>query len=181
MNRNKLNKTGYIYIGLILFWSVAVIIIGLSALPLNPLSLKYVNKINIFSIVPEGWGFFTKNPREPQYYLYKKTAPDKFELITVSSSDKTNYFGLKRTSRVINSELFEILRQINDSLWQKNGGSEASIDLHCDNNISVQNLSKSPNLKGLYTVISQERIPWAWSSSYKSIVMPYRKINILIK
>ena len=51
------------FVGLVLFWSILLSLVAISGLPYNPLSMSLRIELGIRSVLPEGWGFFTKDPR----------------------------------------------------------------------------------------------------------------------
>ena len=180
MKYRKFHKIAWFYLLLIVLWTIVISFIGLSSLPLNPLSLQYSHQVNISSILPEGWGFFTRNAREPSFLLYQKTF-NQYTRVNKTTSDKSYWFGLLRYSRAVNSELISLLPQIPDSSWQYIKETGDSLDMRSDSTITVHNSTRHAILSGEYLMVSQERLPWAWSKRYRGIVMPYRKINILVK
>ena len=54
---------------LILCWGMFAFFILISALK-SQLLLNEKTKETLVKIFPEGWGFFTKNPKDPEYKIY---------------------------------------------------------------------------------------------------------------
>ena len=165
---------------LTIFWTIIMAYITLAAVPLNPISMNFENKMNILSVVPEGWGFFTRNPREPALYMYYRKSPNSgYTLLNSPLSSPENGFGISRRMRKINIELFAILSTVKDSSWQR--GNENAIDLSCDSTLSVKGIFDNSTLRGTFLLIKQERLPWAWARQRQQIIMPYKKIILDIK
>lgn len=149
----------------------------------NPIKLNINLENKLFTFVPQGWAFFTRNPREAQIVIYQKTADNRFEEISQRHSSHNNLFGLKRKASKILSELQFIKREINDSLYQNTMWSYqekiySKVPLEV---VSVQNQMEDQILCGEYIVIYQKTVPWAWSRSLYRIKMPTKiiRLNIL--
>ena len=159
------------------FWSVVLLCITLAAVPLNPISLSFDSKMNILSVVPEGWGFFTRNPREPSVHAYKRNE-NRLTLVNKPMSDPDYWFGLSRKSRKINMELMGKIRSIPDSVWQQ--GRPDVMDTSCDSVYKMSRRNLKPLLLGEYLVIRQNRLPWAWAGGRQMPLMPYQKVLLII-
>ncbi len=149
----------------------------------NPVKLNINLENKLFTFVPQGWAFFTRNPREAQIVIYKKNSDNRFEEISQRHSSYQNIFGLNRTASKVMSELQFVKRQINDSLykntmWSYQRGLYSKVAM---NAIPVQNQMKDPILCGEYVVVYQKAIPWAWSRSLNRIKMPAKIIRLNIK
>ncbi len=152
------------------FWLIIVLYIALAAIPFNPLSLPTSKSVHIISLVPEGWGFFTRNPKETNVILYKKNG-DKWKIWTKSNGDPSFLFGLSRKNRKIVSETISILGKLPDSSWIQN--REGKINFNIPKVVSVKNDTPNQLLSGKFIIVKQDPIPWSWSKEYKHISMPY--------
>ncbi len=173
---NKCNKNILVYlipcvfVGTVIFYSL------LSSLEYNPLSLSHKESKLVFTLMPQGWGFFTRNPRELQTLIYHKTE-NGYELVNKSGSEPEYLFGLSRVSRRKNIEFGQIFSNIPDSLWIDCPSKMISdCDPKATHNFSNQYLN--PICVGDFLLISQEPIPWAWSKSYYDIKMPFKYCKI---
>lgn len=149
----------------------------------NPIKLNINLENKLFTFVPQGWAFFTRNPREAQIIIYQKKSDNRFEEISQRHSSYHNIFGLKRTASKVMSELQFVKRKINDSLYQNTMWSYqrelySKVSLE---SITVQNQIKDPILCGEYLVVYQKAVPWAWSRSLDRIKMPAKIIRLNIK
>src|SRR4030095_4783202 len=104
-----------VWIGILVY---VIYKVTLSALPYSPLSPGIKEKTSIMAIIPEGWGFFTRNPRETDLYLY--FLKDKHWVMNPNApiSSCRNSFGLNRLPRAQSVELGMILSKINDTCWK---------------------------------------------------------------
>lgn len=150
----------------------------ISSTTFNPLTMDYQKSKLIFAIIPEGWGFFTRDAREPRTLIYKKK-DDELVLINDSGASPKYLFGLSRKTRRQNIELGQLVGQIPDSIWVA-CPSKRWKDCEPSYTHLVSDPFKHPVLEGEYIIIKQNPVPWAWSKSYNDIKMPFELSKILI-
>ena len=75
-----------------------------------PVSAEEKNVIKFF--FPQGWGFFTKDPREDKYKLYKLIAGNSPKLINYKITSIENLLGLSRKGNRICIEMIRIQNQL---------------------------------------------------------------------
>jgi antimicrobial peptide system SdpA family protein len=182
MKRNiKLVSFTFIVCGI---WLVFIVYITIAFLPFNPLSTGKTMKSKLLNFVPQGWAFFTKNPRLPQTFIYQKKGST-LECLTDGNGGMNVFFGADRTLRYKNGlEVSYLLKKVDNSCW-----TECKIDLlkFVNSNdlitVNIDNDLDCKSLIGEFYVQKIEPIPWAWSRSESSIIMPSTviKINILPK
>ena len=174
----SLKPTAKTVIGLSIFWVVIIFYIGMASVPFNPLSIPKIKNIDIALLIPEGWGFFTKNPKESTIVFFTKNTRSQWITFTKSNSDKEFLYGLSRKNRRILAESSNILKSINDTCWLKR--ESEVLNFSTLQTLLVKNSFKKPIIKGDFIVVKQERLPWAWSRNYLSINMPYEIIRIQV-
>lgn len=142
----------------------------------NTMSSKLEAKQAIFTIIPQGWAFFTRNPREGQTLLYK-IEDNKI----VNANFKHNSFkykmGLDRSCTKVYTELGFIKEKVpSDAFipleWNYQVEKLNNVSLESMKPFTVKNALKDPILNGKYLLVIQEPIPWAWSSNIEKIKMP---------
>ncbi len=79
----------------------------LSALPKNPLTPKKDITIYISQIWPQGWGFFSKSPKEEYLNVYKSNGDPSVQWPNMKLS---NLFGINRAGRAQGTEIGLIFR-----------------------------------------------------------------------
>ncbi|QTY27747.1 SdpA family antimicrobial peptide system protein [Flavobacterium sp. CS20] len=148
----------------------------------NPIKLNIDLEHKIFTFVPQGWAFFTRNPREAQIIIYKKEN-EQISEIAQRHSAYQNLFGLNRKASKIMSELQFIKNGLNDSLFDntKWNYQEKIYNKIPTKPICVKNQMEEPILCGNYIIVFQKTIPWAWSKSIEKIEMPAKIINLNIE
>jgi antimicrobial peptide system SdpA family protein len=89
-------------------------------LPPDPLSLPLEPQVRdiVQSVLPEGWNFFTRNPRESRLYAL---APDRngqwSSAMKGPNAEPANMFGGNRMARAQGVELGLLVRQVPASGW----------------------------------------------------------------
>jgi len=162
----------------IILCSIAVIYIALASIPYNPFSLSYSHKSSIFILAPQGWGFFTRDAREEETYLYKKVK-NKWMPFDKSFSSSSYFFGASRMGRKVIFEESSVSEKLDDSLYWVNA-EYAGIDTDGFEKaklLTIKNESVQPLIIGEFIMVRKRNVPWAWSSQYKSIVMPYKYVH----
>lgn len=145
----------------------------------NPLSIDYKQQTNIRTLIPQGWAFFTRNPREKVLLFYKKQ-DKKYLLVNSSGSSYDKLFGLSRLSRRQNIELGNLAAQLNTvKNW-----------VECENNLPTSCIPDSVNkvytqfnqatIIGEYLVRLVEPIPWAWSKLMDEEQRTSKVLKILV-
>lgn len=159
-------------------------ILFINTMQYNTLSEKFENKKIVFSLFPQGWAFFTRNPREGQVILYQKNN-GKFVEVPFKHNNYRYAFGLNRTCTKVYTELGYIRKNINDSSFKaiEWNYQEKIFTNKLDNleTITLQNPLKNGILNGKYLLVIQEPIPWAWSKNAKRIKMPALAVFLNIK
>lgn len=171
------------FVSIVIFWALLLHKLVSSSMPYNSLTPQLYNKENRFfkSIFPEGFSFFTRNPREPQVIIY--TRDDQKEVIERSNSI-TYYFGFSRYGRALSIELSTIWETVRHQKWLDCYiGNEQCFNDKILPFYVIENSSPSPLLCGEYYLKIVEPIPWAWAQSFKknNKTMPCKAIRLSIK
>ena len=155
---------------------VLVYILVLSVFDQNNLIINYQFKKSLNKLFPEGWGFFTKNPREENVTLFRVHDDQTLEKVTIKNSSADNWFGLSRKSRKIGAELSIVLTQVPDSAWEEHINPETPVcqgqDVEISSNKMVTTLKP-----GKYLVVKKEVLPWAWIDAIDPESEKYKSIN----
>lgn len=146
----------------------------------NPVRLSYTSVQELYSVFPQGWAFFTRNPKEEVLQLYQL---DQGKLLLVNNSTSLSFkdfFGFKRRTRKVSAELAEIIKKVPVKSWKEYRGREVSEVLKSLMlSDTVPNVFEEKLLTGEYIVYRSKRVPWAWSKS--SVKLPYRAVKIYVK
>ena len=153
------------------------ITVAVAAMPFNTLNLSDDLRSTVMSLIPEGWGFFTKNPRDPEIQV-AVLHNGRLEKLNIVSSFEAKYaFGFNRLSRAQGLELDNLLGQLQTSgLWH-DCQQKASV---CAQSLSVQkrllNSAAFPTLCGDLVLFERRPVPWAYRNMNPN--MPSRLIRV---
>ena len=170
------------FVTVALFWAVIIFNSAVSALPFNPLSGSKVEAIKYSLVLPQGWAFFTRSPREDQYYAYKMKGGELKSILHTNSSYK-NAFGLTRNVRKRGVEMGGLIEQLTHKTWLKcpDGVLKDCITTN-DSIATIQliNTAHHPTYCGEVWLERKPIVPWAWSRAENPVNMPseFIKINV---
>nr|WP_299067881.1 SdpA family antimicrobial peptide system protein [uncultured Allomuricauda sp.] len=124
----------------------------------------------IKAFVPEGWGFFTRDPQEEKLIIFKILPDCSLKEIEFSVDSKENLFGFSRKLRKRNFEYTKVLQYIPADAWADFFGKRENIKANCKRKPLVINLKKDDYflLKDSKLLLYRYRIvPWEWSNLTK--------------
>jgi antimicrobial peptide system SdpA family protein len=160
------------------FWFLIFITLFTWYLPGSVLKVDTFFSSKIINLLPQGWGFFTKEPKEQLFDAYKIQNGNLIQL-SIKNASRENYFGFSRKSRFIGFEISKISAKINHESWVQSKG-----------NIKIPKSFKIQYVRGnfryfkrnnLYILIKTNPIPWAWASYSQEPVRPFEYVIISIK
>jgi len=147
----------------------------------NPVHPPMAARIVQLSLMPEGWGFFTRNPREPARVAYAITARGLIKL-TFANTSLRNLLGISRSARACDAELAALLVPILKPSWSKCTGDPEDFSNWVKlRSLTVKNWSGTQFIGGDILVIERPPIPWAWSSSHSRVFMPSRLVRLHVE
>ena len=124
---------------------------------------------------PQGWGFFTKSPRESKIDVYKKKKK-KWEKITFKNASKENVFGFSRKSRIVFMETMIINQKIKEKDWKEYKGIE---NLNIPTEIfEIDNANLNYLKNEEFILIKSKTLPWSWKADLDKKFIPYQIIHI---
>lgn len=160
------------------FWLLVISYVFVGFVPESPFQKPISVKQNLITISPQGWAFFTRNPREAIDQIYIKSG-EEWKYHTFTNSSLRNFFGIKRSARAQNVELAYLFSSLSNEEWV----NCATVADECVKNktievVEVENNSKLQTLCGELLIVRKEPVPWAWSQSMKIIDMPSNIVRI---
>lgn len=138
-------------------------------------------RANAIRLVPQGWAFFTRDPRERVEYVYEQQQGEwvvdgRFYAGTRSWGD------LLKRNRLIHVELAQVLSEVPDSSWKQCGKALSKcVKERTYERVTVDNETALQDFCGEYMVERRERIPWAWFESNERFHMPSKAVKIRVK
>lgn len=124
---------------------------------------------NVKEVTIQGWGFFTKSPRELQYRLYRDAnskASNNSEWVSSSRAPNNqlkNWFGLDRTSRLQEFDVSILTSHLQSSDWVQCGNVRNVSDCaHRAHSTTIADPGGSSKVCGRYLVTRSDPLPWSY-------------------
>jgi antimicrobial peptide system SdpA family protein len=151
------------------FWLYFILYVYIGNIKDNPLRFTLTAKKNLIGIVPEGWGFFTRNPREARTAIYVKNK-ESWEKQSLNNFQYSSIWGLDRKCRTIEMELNVIKKQVFENDWIECSEKEdlQSKQLYIKS-IHVKNSIPAGSISGEIILEKYEVAPWAWANDVKKL------------
>jgi antimicrobial peptide system SdpA family protein len=152
-----------------------VALAALAAMPFHTVNLPQNVRSVVLQIAPEGWGFFTKSPRDPETHvaLFKN---ERLHPLNIASSFTAQYaFGFNRLGRAQGIELDALLVQLNQpEQWLKCTQSPEVCATSLKSQMKLENTARHATLCGDLVFVERRPVPWAYSRLARPVVMPSR-------
>ncbi|HEV8701067.1 MAG TPA: SdpA family antimicrobial peptide system protein [Candidatus Polarisedimenticolia bacterium] len=160
-----------------LLWAAAIGPVLLGSLPDSPLRPSLGFRQDMIAIAPQGWAFFTRDPREPVDRVYAPlqagpSAGPEWAQVTYTNSSRRNWLGLKRDARALNVELASLLSEVDPAQWRDCPGRiETCLRERDVPAVAVVNRSRIRALCGSILVERRPPAPWAWSRAKRPVLL----------
>jgi antimicrobial peptide system SdpA family protein len=162
--------------------TVAASVVGVYAahvpLPANALELPGENKQTLSRIFPQGWKFFTRDPRMAEPAPLRKVGDQWVPFGT--RNDAARFFGASRESRTLWPELTWVLAPIADNDWRECDGPVEP----CLATAPIRTQAATvdhPQLCGAIGVVIRKPVPWAWAKRTPAVTMPSKVLRLDIQ
>jgi antimicrobial peptide system SdpA family protein len=166
--------------GSIVLIMLLIVFLLAASVPESTIKVTKASRMQLTRIVPEGWAFFTRDPKGPEFILFEKGADKKLHRFVNRPATLRYLFGINRTARVISQEFGRLLEYlpVSDSLWRDIEGPIDNFASLADSLpiTKIPNQSLVPYIKDTFIVQKIEPIPWAWAGSKK--IAAYTKSKI---
>lgn len=172
--RSRAERVGVATVVLTALWIIVAMYPIQAALPENPVSLpgdRHIDEVR--RIAPEGWAFFTRDPREARNVPYVRAADGDWEEAHAGPHAHPRWaFGLNRSSRAQGVEVGLLYPSIPEEAWQDCDGPPERCLPSVPVTDQVDSDASEPTLCGDVAIVRQELPPWAWSVDGDPPVMP---------
>ncbi|MFQ3843318.1 SdpA family antimicrobial peptide system protein [Staphylococcus pseudoxylosus] len=152
----------------------------MSIMKSNPISdfTQPANKI-IHKTFPQGWAFYSKNPRSSTYSVIDTKSGEK--AVQFPNSDSSNYFGFTRFGRSQGVEVGRLVSKIDKNSWSKTEKDPIEFGRGMKKT-KIENDQIKPSIKGDILVYYTEPIPWSWSKTFsKENHMPSKIVRLEVE
>lgn len=156
-----------------------LLVVALSSLPYNTLTMYLPRFISPDTLVPQGWGFFTRNPKEP-YLLMFRMFKGRWTVWNKSQASFSLGMGLSRKARRENMEMGSFADLVKEDQWTECKGPPPSCVPETIHRIKNP-LKDKALITGDLLLVSIEPTPWAWSNSKNKIVMPSKVVRLYVE
>lgn len=152
-------------------------------MPHTAVKLPFETALPTRYFLPQGWKFFTRNPREPDHLAYVKRVDGKWASVFQPNGSPTHFFGIIRYGRARSVEMGLLLTSLQEEkvAWTE---CKKSVQI-CAPELSIKAIliNNSPDAKicGDAVFSEQPPVPWAWSTSKKKITMPSKLVKTRIE
>ncbi len=180
---HRVRRLGAFILALAGVWSMLAVCAVYVVLPFNPIRLPLVQTLQTYMWMPEGWAFFTRDPREPRTLTFAKVQDTWVSSSMAPHARPSNLFGVNRASRAQGVELGLIMEAIAvaEHTWEPCEEAIGTCLEAVPTADTLDNISPRPRLCGLVGLAQQEPVPWAWSYNRDEITMPSQVIKLKIE
>ena len=173
-----LQKLAWITLGIASVWAFVLFSVLKVMTPYNPLSATKESKANLVAFFPQGWAFFTRNPREANTFMYKVENGQLTPAIETNASI-SNWFGIRKETRVKGVEMGALLGRLDKKPWTEcPEGINSFEQVDSLESVRIINGAPKPHFCGEYLLETREPVPWAWAKIMDKVKMPSNIIKI---
>ncbi|WP_164016005.1 SdpA family antimicrobial peptide system protein [Pyxidicoccus trucidator] len=147
-------------------------------LPYSPVRLPFAQLAQTFLWAPQGWSFFTRDPREQKQTLYVRHGDQWESTLLAPHGRLSNIGGLRRKSRSQGVEMALLLSRVPANEWQECSAPLEECLAKQPTGRPLRNTSPAPTLCGTVAVVQQKPVPWAWARSARPVTMPFRILSM---
>lgn len=175
-------RTGAVAVLVALFYFALIVYTAHAYVPPNPLRLPFEAQIATLlrQFLPQGWGFFTKSPRDEEFYIYRRDAGGWVNAFAGPEASPSNLFGLIRVTRVQGGEMGLLTMGVGDNAFV----SCRTSDLDCIGRqthvVPVVNTVPAPLYCGEIAIAYRKQVPWLWQHEFKAVTMPVRVVRLRV-
>jgi antimicrobial peptide system SdpA family protein len=170
----------FIYLSNALCCALLLFYLLVTSMPFNPIRARnpVLKRSGINSMIPEGWGFFTRPAREPRVVLYDA----QLKRVVYNTAAASVFFGLSRYHRALGGKISTIAEELkkDSTVWMKiPGPPDNSVQSLIENTVTLSN----SHLSGIHYIQLIDPLPWSWVGLKDQWDIPSSvcKINILCK
>lgn len=133
-------------------------------------------------LFPQGWAFFTKDPRE-EHTIFYKIDKNNLQELDFKNGAMNSSFGISRKNRIMLIEIAQIVNQIDSVSWVDLKSKE-DLNTYKDTTKSLEVINfvnKAELENGDYMIVKQRPVPWSWRENKDNLFMPAKGVKIKLK
>lgn len=163
-------RLGALTIALAIAWGVVALYALVGVLPHGALTLPAVARVRV--VLPEGWAFFTRDPREPDVDVLALRKGEWVPALRRPFSAARNLFGLSRAGRAQAVELGMLMGELKTVPLTPCRAAPEQCAEALEIQATVANHEGRRTICGEVLVVVREPTPWAWSGVTPRVEMP---------
>lgn len=141
-------------------------------LPYSPFRLPFGEGLETQSVLPQGWGFFTRDPREPRTFVFVHESNRWRSALLGPHGKPANAFGFNRVSRGQGVELGMLQSLLHNRKWAR-----CRYEVHVcldglPRGVVIRNSFPQPTICGTVGVVLRRPVPWAWRRTARDSAVP---------
>jgi antimicrobial peptide system SdpA family protein len=161
---------------------VAILYSVHSAMPHNAVELPFEKDVQMGLILPEGWAFFTKSPKDPRFLVFGPTSDGSWARRYGETTDLATTFAFSRKTRSLGVEAGLIASSVTETDWRKCSSAPSTcMSLWSGSPVAAINETPRPTLCGPLALVKQDRLPWAWANTVTQDTMSSRIVRIDVR
>ena len=175
---------GGVVLMLAITWSVLILYSVHIELPVNALDLPFESTIkpNLQAVIPEGWGFFTRDPREARLLPFLRDAGGWRSASEGPNGEAWNAFGMNRAARAQGVEMGLLEFAIPTDTWKDCNEEIANCLDKTPTSMHLSNPTPHPTMCGEVGFAHRDTVPWAWAASTPDeSSMPSKVVKVNVK
>jgi antimicrobial peptide system SdpA family protein len=164
---------------IIMFWGVSIFFVAASAVAENVFNVPAQARAYQVAFVPEGWAFFTKNPRERQLKVYAIGPDSQPRELDLRGHRSNPIRSFDRSDRARLLEITKIIERSSPSDWSDcESGNYQCLQSLNSNRLKIQNERVKPEICGSHLLVLIDPVPWAWARLTNSEEMPASVLRV---
>ena len=136
-------------------------------------------------ILPQGWAFFTRSPREPRQMEWQRESGGTWQKAKMgANSSAQNLFGAARWVRTQDVELGLLYEQATSQRPEWTTCSSDDVPRCLESSplkLQVRNTVVPKTMCGTIGISQQEPLPWAWAKKYDAHSMPLKVLRLEVQ
>lgn len=164
---------------IIFFWSCIVLLILFSNNSSHPI-LNYNTSKTVSYLFPQGWGFFTKDPKEVTIDVYQ-LENKKMKLLSINNFSVNNLFGFSRKARYVSYEFSQVGQFIPKKTYLNKIGNICKIYPSLTTVVKIPFIPKFYPLNKELIIYQYKIVPFEWINQNQEQYKPYLVARIKLE
>jgi len=161
--------------------AVTAVLVLNAELPSHPTGVSELHRNQARMIIPEGWSFFTLNPRQP-FPKPMRLRKNKWESAAAGpNADLADAFGANRIRRAQGTEIALILMAVPPNGWTVCDRDPTNCLSAAQTTYPALDAASRPSLCGPIGLVMQQPLPWAWRKAERQTIMPSKVVRLDVR